>query len=316
MDLSTRFYKRCFPQLHRMFELSHERIVWRKFYSEGCQGKIEGIEGPPVEVNGTEGSSVDSPREQECTLTDTNTACLLPQVHRTYASTYNAGSGSIRISIVTMGGLDLSITGCTVATTIGDVKIMLQDMLFARPDELVLMLRGDIINMVENGRETTIHDLGLDVPGVCLSIVRKQSQESLNQKLASAMESGMDDEARDLIDCGAGFDSEGKPALYMGSTMLHLAVRMRLEDLALFLIKSGADINTENESGRRPLAIAAMKGLGRIVQALLDADADPYHRDKFSHTAKFYGSSKAAVRHAHQNGSFDLLERFCSTYFT
>jgi len=300
-------------------------MSWRRFNPEGCQGKIEGIEGPRSfmgKIEGIEGRALESlscgsqDREQiereDCAQMEDKTSCLLPLGNRTHACSYNAGSGPIHISIVTLGGQELSINGCTGSTTIGDVKVMLQEMSSGTSDELILLLGGDILDMAESGRERTIHDLGLDVPGVCLCIIRRQSRESLNQMLVNALESGRDDEARDLIDRGAGFDSEGNPALFMGSTMLHLALRTRLEDLALLVIKSGADIHTENESGRRPLAIAAMKGLGRIVKALVDAGADPYHRDKFHHLAKYHGSSSSAFKQARENGSFHLLDRFCA----
>merc|ERR1712151_1133580 len=113
--------------------------------------------------------------------------------------------------------------------------------------------------------------------------------------LTEAIENEDDAQARDLIDRGAGFDLDGKPLLSMGSSMLHLAIRSRLENLAFFLIQTGADIHATNENGRMPLAVAAMKGLGRVVTALLDAGADPQATDRFGHSARTYADTNSAA---------------------
>jgi hypothetical protein len=322
-------HKRCFEGLKGMFKTRQEQLSWRRFTPEGCLGRIEGIEGPPL-MDKIESLDGPSPRldniggpllhnpscdsddrghiqHEGCAQKEDKPSCLLPPVIQ---STYNAGSGPIQVFIVTLGGQELTINGCTDSTTIGSIKVMLQEMLSATSDELTLLLGGEIIDTIGNSREQTIHDLGLDVPGVSLAIIRRQSRETLNRLLAKALESGRDEEARDLIDSGAGFDGVGNSALFMGSSMLHLALRMRLENLALFLIKSGADIHSSNECGRRPLAIAAMKGLGRIAKELLNAGADADHQDRFGHSARYYASSLLARKHATENGSIDLLDAF------
>lgn len=284
-----------------------EKLTWRKFTTDGkLSGRIEGIAGSASEQEPQEQSFKAEQEEQSSTVAREGNQSL---------SVFSAGAGSIEICVHTLGGQQLSISGCTESQTLGHVKDILQEMLLARPDEVKLVLNGDIIDVGEDWSSQTVIEAGITTTQAIegsLIVLRTQSLDGLNESLVKAIDGGQDEVAKDLLDRGAGFDSEGNPIFNNGSTLLHLAVRARLEGLALFLIKSGADVHTANESGRRPLAVAAMKGLGRIVAALLEAGADPYHSDETAYgarTAQFYGQSALARTLAMQNGSLEEMSR-------
>lgn len=125
-------------------------------------------------------------------------------------------------------------------------------------------------------------------------------------------------EVRRLVDLGAGLDSNGqllraswseqagranqpaaaKGTLHVanageaGSTLLHLAVREQLAELALYCVASGADVAAPNEAGRQPLAVCALKGLAGVARALLAARADPEATDGPRRNALTYARDK------------------------
>lgn len=224
-------------------------------------------------------------------------------------TSYTIGSGPLEVLLHTMGGQELRVSGCVPTTTLGDVKEAVQEMLLADADELKLLHNGDIIESCEQWSSQSLSDRGLDAEGASLAVLRMCSGERLTKLLSKAIERGDDAEARDLIDRGAGLDADGKPMLYMGSSMLHLALRARLQDFALFLIHSGADIHASNEMGREPLAVAAMKGLGRLVTVLLDAGANPHHKDRVGMTAINHGETHFARACALKDGCLEDLYR-------
>lgn len=304
---------------------------WRQFHAEGCHGKIEGIAGPP-RVRRTsiqmpifsssepwrrfrplgcqrkiEGISANDVEVQARKIDGTDELAQSAEVE--HITSYKAGTGHLTLAVHTMGGQELLISGCVACTSLGEVKQILQEMLSTSHNELRLVCAGEVLDRGELWSEQSIAEAGLDGPDALLLVIRTQSHEKLSKMFMDACESSNDVAARELIDRGAGFDQDGKPILCMGSTMLHLAIRARLEDLAQYLIQSGADIHAENEKGRQPLSVAAMKGLGRIVVSLLEAGADSHHHDQIGYSAIYYASTSCAKRWAEQNGSLHELRR-------
>lgn len=171
---------------------------------------------------------------------------------------------------------------------------------------------------------TTLTESGLSGPSPPqLILVRVPGSQSdyanLFGELLSAFERRDLGEVRRLVDLGAGLDSNGqllraswseqtgpdhqpaaaKGTLHVagageaGSTLLHLAVRERLAELALYCVASGADVAAPNEVERQPLAVCAMKGLAGVAGALLAARADPEATDGLGRTALTYAKDKA-----------------------
>merc|ERR1719189_1474012 len=101
------------------------------------------------------------------------------------------------------------------------------------------------------------------------------------------------DEVQRLIDSGAGLDSDGSllatrprdrsawgrahasPAQPgNGCTMLHLAIRERMEKLACVVIGRGVELEDRNDCGRTALLQAAVTRQAKVADALLDAGAN------------------------------------------
>jgi hypothetical protein len=110
--------------------------------------------------------------------------------------------------------------------------------------------------------------------------------------------------ARHLIDQGAGFDDKGnvlkaarsmqQPGNYAvendqpGSTMLHLAIREGLRDLAFYLVSRVENLDAPNEVGRTPLMMAVFKKHMDVAEALIRAKASVLPRDYLNHSALVY----------------------------
>ena len=63
-----------------------------------------------------------------------------------------------------------------------------------------------------------------------------------------------------------------------------------------FLLESGADPNSLNDTGRSPLWRAAFNGHSEVVQVLLEAGADPQYRDKVSMESAYDIASSEEVQ--------------------
>merc|ERR1719401_1249152 len=74
----------------------------------------------------------------------------------------------------------------------------------------------------------------------------------------------------------------------VGNTMLHLAIREGLTDLALYLVARGADSGATFDTSRTPLMQAVLKKQTPVVEALLEAHADVHARDYLGNTALAY----------------------------
>ncbi|CAE7826255.1 Notch2, partial [Symbiodinium sp. CCMP2456] len=134
-------------------------------------------------------------------------------------------------------------------------------------------------------------------PSLDLVIVRIPGQlldyRQLLSKFVRAADDSRFEEARQLLDEGAGFDAEGNLLLAdFGSNVLHVAVRGRLNDLALHLISQGVDLDFRNEMGRTPLVQACIKNTPEVITALLAARADVNKKDSHSRSAVYYAAMK------------------------
>ncbi|CAJ1371157.1 unnamed protein product [Effrenium voratum] len=130
-------------------------------------------------------------------------------------------------------------------------------------------------------------------------VVKTPGQESdyrlLFKEFAQAVESGRQKEARDLLDQGAGHDAEGRLLFERGSNALHLAVRAQLQELALYLIQQGTDLEAKNEMGRTALMQACIKNSEQVVAALLAARAEVNGKDRSSKPALYYAFKTPAI---------------------
>ncbi|OLP96718.1 Acyl-CoA-binding domain-containing protein 6 [Symbiodinium microadriaticum] len=133
-------------------------------------------------------------------------------------------------------------------------------------------------------------------PSLDLVIVRIPGQlldyRQLLRKFVQAANDSRFEEARQLLDEGAGFDAEGNLLLDFGSNVLHVAVRGRLNDLALHLISQGVDLESCNDMGRTPLVQACIKNTPEVITALLAAQADVNIKDASGRSAVYYAAMK------------------------
>jgi ankyrin repeat protein len=121
-----------------------------------------------------------------------------------------------------------------------------------------------------------------DLPHICsrwgrsltcqLLLLASSSAFAADLSLTDAIKSGQRDAAIQMIAKKAG-DVNAPEA--DGSTALLWAANLNDQDLALRLLKAGADPKVRNRLGATPLAEAAFNSNTELVKALLDAGADP-----------------------------------------
>ncbi|CAE7625300.1 ACBD6 [Symbiodinium microadriaticum] len=142
------------------------------------------------------------------------------------------------------------------------------------PDFTIQLVQQGVTLKSETMLKELLRDDVTD-PSLDLVIVRIPGQlldyRQLLHKLVHAANHSRFEEVRQLLDEGAGFDAEGNLLLDFGSNVLHVAVRGRLNDLALHLISQGVDLESCNEMGRTPL----VQENAAVVQQLIEAGADP-----------------------------------------
>jgi len=257
------------------------------------------------------------------------------------AAAQGAAPPPLDLVVRTLGGSALRPEGLTEGASLAELRAALARELGAAPFTLELLSGAQRLQ----GEGQTLADLGVASPGAALVVVRRPGEREdyveLFGRLTAAIRSGRGDLARDLVDQGAGLDAEGallrvRPGREAGSwgaasllenvadeeqagcTMLHLAVREGLVDLALFLLRRGGlDADARNEGSRTALAQAAIRGHAPVVDALLAMRADPRVRDDTGRSALFYAVRRgddavaarllAASSYAEEESTFGLL---------
>lgn len=94
-------------------------------------------------------------------------------------------------------------------------------------------------------------------------------------------------------------DGEDVNAESNGRLPLHSAVAEGQAEIALAIVRTGANIDTQDEDGNTPLHIAALEGQAGAARALLGAGAYPESKNKEGetplHVAAIEGQTEAAV---------------------
>uniref|UniRef100_A0A0G4HMD7 Uncharacterized protein n=1 Tax=Chromera velia CCMP2878 TaxID=1169474 RepID=A0A0G4HMD7_9ALVE len=130
---------------------------------------------------------------------------------------------------------------------------------------------------LKNGQRDDLHVLllaGAEVDGT----VRGQTA------LRRAVEQGLFsfEAVRMLVRAGARLDIKGGGS---GGSALHRACWRNLLAIAKFLLLRGANVNSENESGLKPIHISSMLGFTRLTEILLSHGADICATTLLGHTA-------------------------------
>jgi uncharacterized protein len=107
-----------------------------------------------------------------------------------------------------------------------------------------------------------------------------------------------------LLEAGAMLAAVSRNPL--ANTPLHAATAGRHEDVSVFLIARGADVNAVDAGGHTPLHIAAENGELPVVEALLARGADPHAVDAEDKTPM---SRAAARNHAAVVDALNLKSR-------
>lgn len=223
---------------------------------------------------------------------------------------------SIELDLHTLGGLQHLLGGLTSQTTLAEVKQRAAGLIGAPAHSLKLLLEDQEL---DSGART-LADAGLATKSTSITLLRCPANRAevtrLFGELVHAIEHRQEADARRLVDEGAGLDSDGT-ILRAGhrmrlpgdrtatehepsNTMLHLAVRQGLTNLALYLISKGVDVNARSDVGRTPLMMAILKKQTVVVEALLCARAETTSCDYLGNTALAYalkaGNDQVAAR--------------------
>lgn len=204
----------------------------------------------------------------------------------------------------TLGGTEMVLAGLSRETTVEELRVRAAQC-FKWAAFTIKFLAGTRV-LDDDGQR--LGDIGLAVPGAAVVLVRcpgdpKECRDLFSQ-LLRAIHSRRPEEARRLVDKGAGLDCNSNPlraAVRMrrpgdwtaqddedGNTMLHLAIREGLTDLSLYLIARGISIESTNDALRTPLMQAVMKRQVVVAKTLLDQKADVTCKDYLGNTTLSY----------------------------
>jgi hypothetical protein len=217
----------------------------------------------------------------------------------------SSSGNSTQLELCTLAGTQYFLPDLEAAITLADVKQRAAAMVGAPAHSIKLLVDHEELDCAGQ----TIADAGLTQSGAFMTLVRcpasRKEWVKLFTDLVHAIERRDSNEAKHLVDLGAGLDGDGnivKASYTMrlpgdrtvrddsqpGNAMLHLALRQGLTDLALYLISKGADVNSCSDVGRTPLTMAIIKKQWHVVSALLDGGADVSTHDYLGNTALTY----------------------------
>eukprot|EP00930_Biecheleria_cincta_P071221 TRINITY_DN58734_c0_g1_i1.p1 TRINITY_DN58734_c0_g1~~TRINITY_DN58734_c0_g1_i1.p1 ORF type:complete len:294 (-),score=47.04 TRINITY_DN58734_c0_g1_i1:107-925(-) len=205
------------------------------------------------------------------------------------------------LTVRTLGGQEFKCEDVDIDCPVRGVKTNVAGMIKVPDFSLRLLLDGTILDDGATLRSAGVVPEGGAVDLIAMRVPGTDSDyKSLLGRFSQAVEKNRIEEARQLLDQGAGHNAEGELLLQNGSSILHLAVRGHMTDLAVYLVSRGVDHEAINEAGRTPLVQAAIKGLPRVVDVLLEARADPNHKDR---------SGKSALQYATQRRQHDVAKK-------
>ncbi len=147
-------------------------------------------------------------------------------------------------------------------------------------------------------------------PDVCEKLINNQEVTNITTSRMDRLFQAVDLDAGNLIPTliAQGDDVSTRADIYESVvriedkdfTPLHYAAYLGREEVALELIKSGANVQAKTKNGRTPLHMAAIGGRARMARILIENGADPRVKDNFYVTplslARRYHEDKHATR--------------------
>jgi len=166
--------------------------------------------------------------------------------------------------------------------------------------------------LLDSGAQTHLFDASID-PDISIDFVRAllahkgdpNSQERL-RPLHTAAGYNRQDIMQMLLDAGADINAPATESnglmcglyFYKGDTALHVAIQNNQPAAAEFLLKHGAKVDLQNETGTTPLHLAVSNfdrdaaDPARIAKMLIERHADVNARDKDGHTPLDYATPR------------------------
>ena len=129
---------------------------------------------------------------------------------------------------------------------------------------------------IRSGRSTrrmvraALWSLVVIIPIGAVIFLRATKPEWLDRKLMKAAEAGTYTQASLLVTCGADVNTQDAS----GRTALHAAAEKGSKKIVDLLVAGGAQVDKEDSSGRTPLLLAVLGGHTDVVKLLLEHGAD------------------------------------------
>lgn len=114
---------------------------------------------------------------------------------------------------------------------------------------------------------------------------KKEQMEERTELLFSAVKSNNLEQAKVCIELGADVNAKSKIKDANGETVLMIAAGEGYKDMAELLIKSGADVNAQDDFGKTALIYAIDKKQIELSEILINSGADINIKDKYGNTA-------------------------------
>eukprot|EP00933_Yihiella_yeosuensis_P081222 TRINITY_DN94784_c0_g1_i1.p1 TRINITY_DN94784_c0_g1~~TRINITY_DN94784_c0_g1_i1.p1 ORF type:complete len:344 (-),score=56.29 TRINITY_DN94784_c0_g1_i1:108-1139(-) len=212
-------------------------------------------------------------------------------------------TADVKVSVRTLSGNEHILAGFICDSTIHDVKLQLSKNLGAPAFTLKLVSQsGDILDNTRTLRELGLAAVGSELepdelPPI-LTLVRHQADEGeyrrVYRELQTAMSDGHFQEAKQLVEIGAGLDKDGQILKENSNTLLHFAIRANMEELAIYVVQSISkeDLDATNDCERTPLMQAVVKEQKAVIEAILARDPCLQTRDYMGRSVLEYALLK------------------------